>query len=99
MFELDKLENVITFSVKEKMETMVKEIRESLSTPAYNKIIKNFSIKIEGDSLKFFIELPAKFKAENQDTLRVLTYGGVFEKENKEFVTVPPNITLMRYFP
>lgn len=99
MFDLDKLESAMAFSVEEKMKTMVKEIKESLSSPYYEKIMDNFSINIVEGDFRFSINLKSEIKAENQDVLRVLTYGGVFEKKNKEFISVSPNMVLMRYFP
>jgi len=98
MFDLEKMEKVMGYSIENKLHSMVEEIRNSLNNPIYEKIIKSFSINIEDSDLKFRINLFDDFEAQNQDIVRVLTYGGVFEKTNKEVFLVPPNMILLRYF-
>lgn len=98
MFNLTELETVMGEAIEEKLNTMVKEIRESLSSPTYEKIINDFDIGINEKEFYFNIKLVNGIMAENQDILRVLTYGGIFEKKGKEFIPVPPNMILLRYF-
>lgn len=102
MLDTEVLKKTMSDAVIQKLNVMVNEIKESLVSPTYEKIIKDFHIGVEDSMLRFSIDLLSGFETGNQDVLRVLTYGGVFEKRNKKkekkFVQVPPNPVLLRYF-
>jgi len=98
MFDIDAIKSQITESINNELDDMVRNIRASLSNPIYEKILKTYSIDIKEGELNFSLEVLDDFMAENQNIFRVITYGGILEKKDKEFVQVPPNMTLIKYF-
>lgn len=98
MFDKEKFKKVATEVVEEGFQKIVGEVTKTLASPFYENIIKSFNLKTENGEFFFSLEVFDEFRAENQDVLRILIYGGVLEKKNKSFVKIPPNTILMKYF-
>lgn len=98
MFNIKEMREAIGEAVEDNIKEIVVAVREALSSPTYEKIIKKFSIELIDGELKLHLEVFDEYLAENQDVFRILIYGGILEKKNKKFVEVPPNSVLLRYF-